>query len=65
MSERNRRVFPATCGPHRSLANLVVSNLDDGRIEFQFDPHVTGACAITLDETAATALFDALGEWLG
>jgi hypothetical protein len=29
------------------------------------DPHGTDACVITLDETASTALFDLLGEWLG
>ncbi|MGH3799870.1 MAG: hypothetical protein ACRDTD_07025 [Pseudonocardiaceae bacterium] len=29
------------------------------------DPHVTGACVIVLDEAAATALFDLLGEWRG
>ena len=29
------------------------------------DPHVAGLCVITLDATAATALFDLLGEWLG
>jgi hypothetical protein len=43
----------------------VVCTLDDVRIEFEFDPHVTIACVITLDEAAATALFDALEEWLG
>jgi hypothetical protein len=66
MSDKNRRVLPATCALHRSptgFTNLVVRNLDDGRIEF--DPHVAGACVITLDEAAATELFDALGEWLG
>jgi hypothetical protein len=66
VSDKNRRVPPATCALHRGpqgFTNLVVRNLDDGRIEF--DPHVAGACVITLDETAATALFDALGEWLG
>ena len=28
------------------------------------DPHVASLCVITLDETAAIALFDLLGEWL-
>jgi hypothetical protein len=29
------------------------------------DPHVAGSCVIILDETAVTALFDLLEEWLG
>ena len=33
--------------------------------EIVFDPHVTGACVIVLDETAAAALFDVLRQWLG
>jgi len=32
--------------------------------EIVFDPHVTGACVIILDEDAATALFEALRTWL-
>jgi hypothetical protein len=61
----NRKVIHATCALHRGpagFANVVVSKRD-GRIEL--DPHVTGACVLTLDEGAATALFDLLGEWLG
>ncbi|MGB6164382.1 MAG: hypothetical protein WCF33_09780 [Pseudonocardiaceae bacterium] len=68
MSDKNRRVLPATCALHRGpigFTNLVVRTLDDGWIEFEFDPHVAGACVITLDEPAATELFDALGKWLG
>jgi hypothetical protein len=29
------------------------------------DPHVTGACVLELNETAATAVHELLGEWLG
>ncbi|MDQ3761777.1 MAG: hypothetical protein M3460_08775 [Actinomycetota bacterium] len=61
----NRRVIHASCSVHggaRGFTNLVVRKLD-GAIEF--DPHVTGACVLTLDEAAATQLFDALGQWLG
>jgi CubicO group peptidase (beta-lactamase class C family) len=35
----------------------------DGRIEL--DPHVTGACVLTLAEEEAVALRDALTRWLG
>jgi hypothetical protein len=35
----------------------------DGDIEL--NPHATGQCVILLDEKAANALFDVLGEWLG
>ncbi|HKS53131.1 MAG TPA: hypothetical protein VJS67_14795 [Pseudonocardiaceae bacterium] len=35
----------------------------DGTIVF--DPHVARCCVLRLDERAATALFDTLGEWLG
>ncbi|MGH3829353.1 MAG: hypothetical protein ACRDRS_02710 [Pseudonocardiaceae bacterium] len=39
----------------------------DGRdvTEIVFDVHVAGACVIIMDEDAARALFDVLGEWLG
>ncbi len=39
------------------------SRTDTG--EIVLDPHVAGSCVIILDEAAATALFDLLGEWLG
>jgi hypothetical protein len=35
----------------------------DGDIEL--NPHATDQCMILLDEKAANALFDVLGEWLG
>jgi hypothetical protein len=34
-------------------------------VDIVLNPHVTGACVIVLNETAATALFDFLGELLG
>ncbi len=61
----NRRVLHVTCTTHSGpsgFTNLAVSKRDG---DIEFDPHVTGQCVIVLDETAATALFDALGEWLG
>jgi hypothetical protein len=61
----NRKVIHATCALHRGpagFANVVVSKRDGTIV---FDPHVTGACVLTLDEGAATALFDLLGVWLG
>lgn len=62
---RDRRTIPATCGTHggpRGFTNLLVTRADGGIV---LDPHVAGVCVIVLDEAAATALFDALGEWLG
>ncbi|MGH3771605.1 MAG: hypothetical protein ACRDRW_09455 [Pseudonocardiaceae bacterium] len=70
----HRRAIPVTCALHRGprgFVNLVVEkqvNRDrqDGRdvAEIVFDVHVTGACVIIVDEAAARALFDVLGEWL-
>jgi hypothetical protein len=64
-SVSNRRAIPATCAQHggpRGYTNLVVSK-HDGDIEL--DPHVDGCCLITLDETGARVLSEALVEWLG
>ncbi|MGH3427917.1 MAG: hypothetical protein ACRDQZ_10190 [Mycobacteriales bacterium] len=60
-----RKAIPATCGLHRGpvgFANLMVS-MQSGSIVF--DPHVTGACVITLDEKSAKTLLSLLTEWLG
>ncbi|MGH3426034.1 MAG: hypothetical protein ACRDRI_13115 [Pseudonocardiaceae bacterium] len=60
-----RKAIPATCALHRGpvgFANLMVS-VNNGTIVF--DPHVTGACVITLDEDGACLLRDLLTEWLG
>ena len=58
------RTIAATCQIHgsRGFCNLRLTKVDS---EIVLDPHVAGSCVITLDETAATALFDLLGEWLG
>ena len=60
-----RKAIPATCGLHRGpigFANLMVS-VQGGSIVF--DPHVTGACVITINKESATTLRDLLTEWLG
>lgn len=60
-----RRTIPATCQTHRGcrgFCNLRVTKIDG---DIVLDPHVDGSCVITLDETAATQLFDILGKWLG
>lgn len=49
-------------GGAKGFSNLRVTKADG---DIVLDPHFTGACVIVLDEAAATALFDALGEWLG
>jgi hypothetical protein len=64
-SDSSRRVIHASCTTHggtRGFSNLVVRKLDS---EIEFDPHVTGACVLLLDEDEACALRDALTEWLG
>jgi hypothetical protein len=61
----NRKVIHATCALHRGpvdFANVVVSKRG-GTIEL--DPHVTGACVLTLADDEALALRDALTRWLG
>jgi hypothetical protein len=60
-----RKAIPATCGLHRGpvgFANLMVS-MQGGSIVF--DPHVTGACVISLEEESAKTLRDLLTQWLG
>jgi hypothetical protein len=64
-SRGRRKAIPATCGLHRGpvgFANLMVSM--QGR-SIVFDPHVTGACVITLEEEGAKTLRNLLTEWLG
>jgi hypothetical protein len=62
---RGRRVIHATCAIHpgsRGFCNLVMTK-EDGDIVL--NPHTTGACVLILDEAEATAMRDALSEWLG
>lgn len=61
----NWRVIDVTSVVHggaRGFVPLVVTK-KDGDIEL--NPHATNQCVIILNETAATQLFDVLGEWLG
>jgi hypothetical protein len=61
----NRRVVDCTCTVHggtRGFVPLVCTKRGD---VIELNPHATGQCVIILDEKAATALFDALEEWLG
>jgi hypothetical protein len=61
-NKRRRKAIPAMCGMHRGpigFANLLVS-MQGGSIVF--DPHVTGACVIALDEEGAKALRNILTE---
>jgi hypothetical protein len=61
----NRRVIDCTCIVHGGARGFVplVCTKRDGDIEL--NPHATDQCVILLDEKAAKALFDVLGEWLG
>jgi hypothetical protein len=64
-AQRDRRVIHTTCAIHpgsRGFCNLVMTK-EDGDIVL--NPHTTGACVLILDETEATAMRDALTEWLG
>lgn len=61
---RNRRVIHTTCRVHgscRGFTNLVMTKRDG---EIELDVHVDGSCVLLLDETAATAMHDVLGQWL-
>lgn len=65
LGKGRRKAIPVTCALHRGpvgFANLLVS-MRDG--EIMLDPHVTGACMITLDEQSAKTLRNTLTEWLG
>ncbi len=61
---RDRRTIPTTCRTHGAagFCNLRVSKVNGNIV---LDPHVDGSCVLELNEAAATALFDVLGEWLG
>ena len=61
----NRRVIDITCSTHGGARGFtpMVCTKRDGDIEL--NPHATDQCVIILNENAATALFDLLGEWLG
>jgi len=64
-NKRRRKGIPASCQLHRGpvgFANLLVS-MQEGSIVF--DPHVTGACVMALDEEGARTLLFVLTEWLG
>ncbi|MBW0010888.1 MAG: hypothetical protein JO063_12385 [Pseudonocardiales bacterium] len=63
-SRVRRKGIPGTCQLHRGpvgFANLMVS-VQDGSVVF--DPHVTGACVITIDKEGAKTLLFILTEWL-
>jgi hypothetical protein len=59
----NDRTIPTTCQIHgsRGFCNLRVTKING---EIVLNPHVAGSCIIKLDKTAATQLFDILGERL-
>jgi hypothetical protein len=64
-SSVRRKAIHATCQLHRGpvgFANLMVSMQGESIV---FDPHVTGACVISLHEESAKALRDLLTQWLG
>lgn len=64
-SRGRRKAIPAMCGPHRGSrgsTSLMVSERDGTIV---LDPHVTGACVLSLDEESARTLRDTLMEWLG
>lgn len=64
LRESHRRVVITTCQAHGAagFTNLLVAK-EDGIIVL--NPHVANCCVLRLDERAARALLDILGEWLG
>ncbi|MGH3889345.1 MAG: hypothetical protein ACRDSZ_22765 [Pseudonocardiaceae bacterium] len=60
----NDHTISITCRIHgsREFCNLRVTEVNG---EIILNPYVDGSCVLSLDETAATQLFDLLGEWLG
>ncbi len=60
----DNRTISATCQLHGStgFCNLRVTKAGDGIV---LDPHVGGACVLTLDEAGTAALRDLLIEWRG
>ncbi len=66
MDRRDRadqRTIMVTCAAHgaKGFCSLRITKRDG---EIVLDPHVAGCCVIVLDEAAATAVFDLLGQWL-
>ena len=61
-NERTIMVTCATCPGARGFTSLRVTRIGG---DIVLDPHFAGACVLVFNETAATALFDLLGEWVG
>jgi hypothetical protein len=60
----SERTIPAACqvdGDRRGSCNLRMSKARD---EITLDPHVTGSCVISLDESGALKMRNTLTEWL-
>lgn len=60
----SERTIPTACqvdGGRRGSCNLRVSKAHD---EIMLDPHVTGSCVISLDESGALKMRNTLTEWL-
>lgn len=63
-TNHHRKAIPETCQLHRgpvSFTNLMVSKRDGTSV---LDPHITGSCAISLDENGAAKLRNLLTKWL-
>ena len=61
----NRRVIDCTCTAHGGARNFMPLVCTKRNGDIELNPHATDQCVILLDEKAANALFDVLGEWLG
>jgi hypothetical protein len=63
MTDRNQMTLPATCNLHgiAGFTNLRVRLRPRG---LEIDPHVTGACVLTLSLVDAAVLHSRLAEWL-
>jgi hypothetical protein len=61
---QSRKEIPATSRLDRGpveFANLTVTKYNGTIV---FDPHIPGACVVSLDEEGATKLRDVLTAWL-
>lgn len=63
MSKGDRLVLSATCDQHgtRGFTNLLIESHRD---EIRIDPHVMGACVLTLGREEVRRLVTCLSQWL-
>lgn len=65
MSQSDRLVLPATCRLHGTpgFTNLLIEPMGEGG-RIRIDPHVTGACEISIARQEVVRLVAQLTEWI-